>query len=112
MENKIEYLPLGSVVLLKGATKKLIIVARGLQINYNGKVQFFDYGGAQYPDGIMGDQLAYFNHDGISKVVFKGYSDEDDENVVENINRYLAGNAVSRVSAEELEKAGRDGTGR
>ena len=55
--------------------------------------------------------MAYFNQEGISKVVFEGYSDEDDKNVVENINRYLTGNAVERVSAEELEKAGRHGNG-
>lgn len=106
MEKKIKYLPLGSVVVLKGGIKKLIIVARGLQIKYGEEDKFFDYGASEYPDGIVGDKLAYFNHDAITKVVFEGYSDDDDKTVVENINRFLAENSVTRVSNAELEKAG------
>ena len=79
---KIEYLPLGSVVLLKGGIKKLVIVGRGLTVKMGEKIKFFDYAGAQFPEGIMGDQLGYFNHDGIASVVFKGYSDDDDKIIV------------------------------
>lgn len=87
-----KFLPLGSVVLLKGGTQKLVIVARGLTLKNNEKLFFFEYGGVLYPDGLINDQLAYFNHDNISKVIFEGFSDVDDENVVENINRYIEGN--------------------
>lgn len=107
MDKQIHYLPLGSVVILKGGIKKLIIVARGLQIKYGEEDKFFDYGASEYPEGIVGDKLAYFNHDGIRKVVFEGYSDDDDKVVVDNINRFIAENDVSRVSDVELEKAGK-----
>lgn len=107
MEKQINYLPLGSVVILKGGIKKLLIVARGLTVNYGDEEKFFDYGASDYPMGIIGDQLAYFNHDAITKVVFEGFSDDDDKVVVDNINRFIAENKVVRVSNEELEKAGK-----
>ena len=99
---KIEYLPLGSIVLLKGGTKKVMIIARGLEVKLEGKITFLDYGGVQYPEGLIGDELAYFNHDGIRKVIFKGYRDEDDEIVAANIREYLASGTVARGDVEKL----------
>ena len=86
------YIPLGSIVLLKGGMQKLLIVSRALNVKNNKNVFFFDYGAVPYPEGLVSDQMVYFNHDNISKVVFEGYSDVDNENVVENINRYLKEN--------------------
>ncbi len=87
-----EYLPLGSILLLKGGTQKLMIVGRGLNIKKDDRIYFFDYAGVAYPEGLMGDEVAYFNHENISKLIFKGYSDIEDENVVDNINQYLFDN--------------------
>lgn len=86
------YLPLGSIVLLKGGSQKLLVIGRALIVNKDRKSYIFDYGAVPYPDGITGDQMAYFNHDSISRVVFEGYSDVDNENVVDNINGFLAKN--------------------
>ena len=99
---KIEYLPLGSIVILKGGTKKVMIIARGLEVKLEGKIRFIDYGGVQYPEGLIGDQMAYFNYDGIRKVIFKGYKDEEDEMAVENINEYLSKGEVERGDIEKL----------
>ena len=85
----IEYLPLGSIVLLEGGVQKAIIIGRGLNVRNGDKEYFFDYAAVPYPLGVVSDQAAYFNADQITKVVFKGYSDVDDENAVANINRYL-----------------------
>lgn len=88
MENS-KILPLGSVVYLKEGNKKVLIIARGL-VAKNGEGHiYFDYGGVPYPEGLMDDKMAYFQHDGISKVVFEGYSDLDDEATVEKINLYI-----------------------
>lgn len=87
-----QYLPLGSIVHLKGGVQKILITSRALNVKNNGDVFFFDYGGVPYPDGLVGDQMAYFNADKISKVVFEGYRDVDDENMVANINAYLEAN--------------------
>lgn len=85
----IDYVPLGSIVLLEGGIQKAIIISRGMNLARNGKVYFFDYAGVPYPEGLTGDQVAYFNHENIAKVVFRGYHDDDDEAMVNNINRYL-----------------------
>ena len=88
---KINYLPLGSVVLLKGATQKLLIIGRGLQAKNEetGKAFFFDYSGVPYPQGQNGEQVMYFNIDMIAKVFHEGYTDDDDKIITDSINEYL-----------------------
>lgn len=88
----INYIPLGSVVLLQGGTQKILIVARGINTRQNGETVFFDYGAVLYPDGLTSDRMAYFNHEAISRVLFYGYDDEENRNCCDNINRYLANN--------------------
>ena len=90
MEDKIY--PLGSVVLLKGASKKLLIVGRALNVKNGEKTFFFDYGAVAYPEGLVGDEMAYFNQQDIHSVVFEGYSGEEDESYVVAIRDYLTNN--------------------
>lgn len=89
MEN-ISYLPLGSVVYLKEGAKKLMVVARGLVLQNGDERLFFDYGGVLYPEGLQDQNMAYFQHDAITKVVFEGYRDMDDEAMVDRINDFAA----------------------
>jgi hypothetical protein len=96
------FLPLGSVVLLQGATQKLLIIARAIQVRNGGKTFFFDYGGVLYPEGLTGDQMAYFNAENINRVVFEGYRDVDDDNMQDTIRAYLRANPdLERGSAEK-----------
>lgn len=88
MENK-DYLPLGSVVYLHNGFKKVLIIARGVILNNEGNQVIFDYGAVQYPEGLMGDEIAYFQHESIEKIVFKGFSDDDDEMTVKRINSFM-----------------------
>lgn len=89
---RIEYVPLGSVVLLKDTNQKLLVIARAINVKNGDKTYFFDYGAVLYPDGLTGDRMAYFNHDGISKVVFEGFNDVENQNVVDTINRFKEAN--------------------
>lgn len=102
---KYELLPLGSVVYLNEGNKKVLIIARGLVAKHgNGKI-FFDYGGVPYPEGLQDDKMAYFQHDGIAKVVFEGYTDLDDEATVAKIGKYLENNPdVKRGNVQQLLK--------
>lgn len=86
---KTYFLPLGSVVYLKEGNKKLLIVSRGLIIKQGNTPVFFDYGGVMYPEGVQDDKMAYFQHESITKVVFEGYRDLDDEATIEKINAYM-----------------------
>lgn len=86
---KINFLPLGSVVYLEGGNKKVVIIARGLVAKNGDGFILFDYGGVPYPEGLMDDKMAYFQHEAISKVVFEGYKDLDEEATVDKINAYI-----------------------
>lgn len=88
----VNYIPLGSIVQLEGGTQKLMVVARGLNMKRGGKEVFFDYGAVQYPQGLTGDQLAYFNHDAIRALLFIGCNDMDNQTVVAALNSYIEKN--------------------
>lgn len=85
METK-EFLPLGSVVIVKGSVKKLVLIARAIFTEVKGEQKYFDYGACTYPEGVLGENIIYFQHKDIAEVVAKGYVDEDDRRMVENIN--------------------------
>ena len=109
MENK-NLLPLGSVVYLKEGNKKVMIIARGLVAKNGDGLIFFDYGGVPYPEGLVDDKMAYFQHEAVSKVVFEGYTDLDDEATVEKINTYILehpeipkGNVKQLLENEQLD---------
>lgn len=102
---KTDYLPLGSVVILKGGVKKLMIISRGLAVKLNGEEQFFDYGGVQYPEGLIGEQIAYFNHNGIVKTVYEGYSDDDDKMMVDAINEFREIRGLKKGDPYEMHKS-------
>lgn len=90
--NRIDYYALGSIVLLEGGIQKILITSRGLVVKNGDKEVFFDYAGVMYPEGLTSERIVYFNHDSIAKVIFEGYSDDDDKVIVNNINNFLEKN--------------------
>lgn len=66
-------LPIGTVVLLKGAEKRLMIV--GYQrMNATDPNKVFDYCGCIYPEGFMTpSEAAVFDHDQIDRIIFMGF---------------------------------------
>lgn len=87
---RIDYLPLGSVVYLEGGSRKVMIISRGLIVKNGDGLVFFDYSGVPYPHGLTDEHVAYFQHDSIVNVVFEGFRDSDDEMAVNAINKYIA----------------------
>lgn len=85
MTEKQELLPLGSIVLLEEGLQKLVVVGRGVAYTdqVTGKDTFADYMAALYPTGLNPETTIFFNHENIDKVVFKGYSDEEEERFLE-----------------------------
>jgi len=85
-----QLLPLGSVVLLKGGRKKLLIFGR-LQIS-NDDQKLWDYVGCLYPEGNLGPEYCFlFNRPDVEKVVHTGYSDEEDRQLLERYTMTLSG---------------------
>ena len=86
-------------------------IARGLLSVATGKEGYFDYGGCLYPQGLVGDQILYFNHRDIVKVVFSGFHDDDDKMMVDNINQWYMESPYERTDVEKLvrERGAQDG---
>ena len=74
---KDKYLPIGSVVLLKEATKRVMIVGF-IATSKEIKDKVFDYIGCLYPEGIFdSNKNLLFNHDQIEKIYALGYEDDE-----------------------------------
>ncbi|WP_323703664.1 DUF4176 domain-containing protein [Mammaliicoccus sp. Dog046] len=69
---------IGSIVYLKGGSRKLMILNRGPIIETDDQKYIFDYSACVYPLGLVEDEVYYFNEDNIDRVIFEGYSDVDE----------------------------------
>ena len=74
-----KYLPIGTVVMLHNATKRLMITGFCAMTDEN-KNKMFDYTGILYPEGVLNsEQTILFDHDQIDKVFFIGFVDEEEK---------------------------------
>lgn len=75
-----KYLPLGSVVMLKNAKKRIMITGFVAKSKAT-KDDVFDYIGCLYPEGVISsDKNLLFNHDKIDQIFYLGYSDDEEKN--------------------------------
>ena len=118
------YLPIGSVCLLKGAKKRVMII--GYSKN-NRKIRTkYDYVGCEYPTGVTKEkEKLYFLHSKIDKIFFIGYNDIEQKELLKNfdnsellskennINNVIVnkkGNGVSLLFNDEMNKSQKVGT--
>ena len=72
-----KYLPVGSVVLLKGGKKRVIIIGRDRRDEAGEKS--WDYLACLYPEGFLGEDYAYlFDHEQIERIFFIGFQDGEE----------------------------------
>lgn len=72
-----DLMPVGSVVLLKGGEKRLMICGRVVANAEENTI--YDYTGCLYPEGIINsDDLYFFNHDAIEEIYFIGFQDREE----------------------------------
>ena len=82
---KEKYLPLGTVVLLNGGTKRLMITGYCMKIKEKPGV-VYDYCGCLYPEGIIkSDITSVFNHSQIQRIDFTGYNDYESKEFMEKL---------------------------
>lgn len=87
-------LELGSIVYLKNGSQKLMIISRNvLTKNSESKIVIYDYLACKYPNGFDEKNSFYFNQENIDKVLFQGYSDEDEIRINELFNKWLKDNS-------------------
>ncbi|WEV56403.1 DUF4176 domain-containing protein [Ligilactobacillus acidipiscis] len=80
---KRDLLPLGSIVQIKGEEKKLMIAGRRTEItDDDGDEIEKDYLAFRYPKGSQ-EAPVFFNENKITVVIFKGYSNEEDQEYLE-----------------------------
>lgn len=98
MNKSKELLPLGSVVYLEEGTQKLVIVGRGVIFDDpdTGEQVFADYMGVLYPQGLQTESTLFFQHENIDRVVFEGYSDEEEARFMEVYHDWEANLDVPR----------------
>lgn len=103
--NNIEekFLPLGTVVLLKGAEKRLMITGFCTMPTDDEKGTLYDYCGCMYPEGIIStNQTALFNHEQIEKVFFVGYSDEEEKDFKFKLKQLINANKeLGKISLKD-----------
>ena len=84
-----KYLPIGTVVLLKGATKRVMITGFASMSPETGE-KVFDYSGCTYPEGFMNyNEVCVFDHNQIEKVFFKGFVDEEETRFKNMLNEQV-----------------------
>lgn len=74
-------LPIGSVVTLRGADKRLVII--GVYQGSGNSDEVYDYTAVPYPEGYLDDAHIYaFMHSDITDVLSLGYSDAERQMMV------------------------------
>ena len=83
-----DLLPIGSVVLLKGGQKRIMIYGVK-QSDENEPDIEYDYIGVMYPEGNLGSDYQFlFNHENIDTVVFTGFEDEERTDFIKKLSDY------------------------
>lgn len=87
MEKREKFLPIGSVVLLNGGEKK-IMVTGFCSIAEDDKTRVYDYSGCIYPEGYLSsNQICLFDHNQIEEIYFIGYENEEETNFKKQLDK-------------------------
>lgn len=84
-----ELLPIGSIVLLKEGSKKLMVF--GVKQADADTEKEYDYAGVVYPEGNIGNDAWFlFDHENIAEIYFRGYEDEERTEFIGKLSDYYA----------------------
>ena len=85
-----EYLPIGTVVTLKGGDKKLMIFGIVQTVENPGEApQEFDYIGVPYPEGNLGTEYQYmFQHADIDQIFFQGFNNAERQQFIDELTEF------------------------
>ena len=85
-----KYLPIGTVVLLKGGRKRAMITGF-CSVAQENQEKIYDYSGCVYPEGYLSsNQVCLFDHDQIDKIFFLGYEDEEEKAFKDKLNKIVS----------------------
>ena len=78
-----KYLPIGTVVLLKDGTKKVMIT--GYKSKQADDTKVYDYNGCIFPEGFIENVYCLFNHDEIEDVYYRGLENNESDEYIQKI---------------------------
>lgn len=94
-----KYLPLGTVVLLEGGTKRVMITGFATASSDDPDL-IYDYAGCMYPQGfITSNQTVLFDHDQIQKIYHFGLIDPEWVEFQSNLKKFLESLDEQDISA-------------
>lgn len=99
---KKELLPIGTVVLLEGGTKKVMIT--GYSSKKADEEKVYDYNGCIFPEGFMENIYLLFDREQIIEVFYKGLENEEYKEYINNNQssidiKYSSDNAIENNSS-------------
>ena len=84
-----KYLPVGTVVMLKGGKKRAMITGF-CSVADEDKSKVYDYTGCLYPEGVISsNQTLLFNHEQIDKIYHLGLVDEEEKQFKQRLNTMM-----------------------
>lgn len=99
VEKNDKYLPIGTVVLLKNAQKRMMITGFCCADEENPD-KMYDYIGCLYPEGLISSENnLLFDHDQIGQIFALGFKDEEEVEFKEKLAEALE--AVESVDSAE-----------
>ena len=101
---KEKFLPIGTVVMLKGGTKRLMVTGYCM-LDKKNRNKMYDYSGCLYPEGMVSsDQTALFDHSQIEQVYFVGLEDDEEKSFMEKLKAALANQNIHTMLSKDNEK--------
>ena len=83
-----KYLPIGTVVLLKGAEKRVMITGFcAAELKEREEKKIWDYSGCIYPEGFLNsEQICLFDHSQIVRIDHMGLIDDEEKTFKTELN--------------------------
>lgn len=96
-----EFLPIGSVVLLKNAKKKIMITGFCM-VDKSNSNKMYDYSGCLYPEGIINTSTnILFDHNQISDIYYIGFKNDEENEFKGKLKEALQKNKIN-LNEDEL----------
>lgn len=102
---KEKFLPIGTVVLLNDATKRIMITGYCSSVPEDAN-KLYDYVGCLFPEGnLAGDQVALFDHSQIGTIVYNGLEDDEFNKFNEEVKKIASGEEITSDNNEVGEQS-------
>ena len=101
LNNINDYLPIGSVVLLKNGTKKLMVFGI-LQSDKDHPEVEYDYIGVPYPEGNMGVEYQYlFHQKDIINIFYRGFESTERQEFMGSLSDFYKNRATKKIKIKK-----------